>query len=180
MAGIPYDPKNPHVQQTPQFGGSVYLVPEGAQPPDRMTLEMAMPTHHDRPSTVTGPPVRTATAGQARGTEVSRVGSQASSRPPGIGITPEIIDEVMERYREWDRKRFKNIYDNNRVEQVAVGRGYDLDTKNRVHGGLDSLRGSDPGDWQLVHDYEDHVDYMDMETGQVVTMDKETGEFTWK
>tara|TARA_R100000655_G_scaffold30459_2_gene61393 strand:- start:5836 stop:6387 length:552 start_codon:yes stop_codon:yes gene_type:complete len=176
MAGRPYDPKNPYVQQTPRFGGSADLVPPGGQSSTEMALEMAMPTHHNRPSTVSGPSVRAATAGQARGTEVSRVGSQASSRPPGIGITPEIIDEVMERYREYDRNRFKGIYDNNRVEQVAVGRKWDRDTTNIVHGGLDRLRQSDPGAWQLVNDYEDHVDYMDLETGQVVKMDKQTGE----
>ena len=141
-----------------------------------MTLEMAMPTHYDKPLGVTEPPVRSTTTGEAQGMEVSRVGSRPVDRPPGLGITPEINRKIQERYREFDRKRFKGIYDNDRVEMVAVGRGYDLDTKNIVHGGLDRLRQSDPGAWQLVNDYEDHVDYMDLETGQVVKMDKQTGE----
>ena len=142
-----------------------------------MTLEMAMPTHYDKPLGVTEPPVRSTTTGEAQGMEVSRVGSRPVDRPPGLGITPEINRKIQERYREFDRKRFKGIYDNDRVEMVAVGRGYDLDTKNIVHGGLDRLRQSDPGDWQLVEDDADTVTYMEMESGQVVTMDKTTGEY---
>lgn len=174
---MPNRPSNPYVQQTPRFGGSADLVPEGARPPNRMTLEMAMPTHYDKPLGVTEPPVRSTTTGEARGMEVSRVGSRPVDRPPGLGITPEINRKVQERYREFDRKRFKGIYDNERVEQVAVGRGYDSDTKNIVHGGLDRLRQSDPGDWQLVEDDIDTVSYMEMESGQVVKMDKTTGEY---
>ena len=174
---MPNRPYDPYVQQTPRFGGSVDLVPPGAQDSSRMVLEMAMPTHYDKPLGVTEPPVRSTTTGEARGMEVSRVGSRPVDRPPGLGITPEINRKVQERYREFDRKRFKGIYDNERVEQVAVGRGYDSDTKNIVHGGLDRLRQSDPGDWQLVEDDIDTVSYMEMESGQVVKMDKTTGEY---
>tara|TARA_R110002012_G_scaffold12735_2_gene56246 strand:- start:349 stop:795 length:447 start_codon:yes stop_codon:yes gene_type:complete len=144
-----------------------------------MTLEMAMPTHYDKPLGVTEPSVRSTTTGEARGTEVSRVGSRPVDRPPGLGITPELNRKVQERYKEFDRKRFKGIYDNNRVEMVAAGRGYDADTKRMVHGGLDTLKQSDPGDWQLVQDDADTVTYMEMESGQQVKMNKTDGEYDY-
>lgn len=43
--------------------------------------------------------------------------------------------------------------------------------------GLDTLKQSDPGDWQLVEDGPETVSYMEMQSGQVVKMDKTTGSF---
>lgn len=63
---MPNRPYDPYVQQTPRFGGSVNLVPSEVQDSSRMVLEMAMPTHHDKPSGATEPPVRSITAGQRR------------------------------------------------------------------------------------------------------------------
>ena len=181
---MPNRPYDPYVQQTPRFGGSVDLVPPGAQDSSRMVLEMAMPTHYDKPSGATEPPVRSTTAGQQR-----RISTAIAGTPPppdrpaptrfGPLVTPEKAREIMDKYREFDRRRFKNIYDNERVEQVAVGRKWDRDTTNMVHGGLDTLKEQDPGDWQLVEDVSDTVSYMEMESGQVVKMNKTTGDFAF-
>ena len=193
MAGRPYDPKNPYVQQTPRFGGSVDLVPdESPITVEQMLLQEGMPLPKPKSR-----PVRRATAPDlVNGRDFyplfdnlsMRASSEAerafmnenlpiNNAPAG---TPEHRDNEWAISLERDRRQFKNTYDHERVDLVAEGQGWDQQTKNMIHGELSKLHKQDPGDWQLTLDAPDSVIFEDFDTGVSVLFNKNTGRYTWE